>query len=83
MAKRLYCLASGDEHDEVEDAASVGSVQQQWFDVHEIAATLVESIIDSPDESVALRKTSEHGRRWKTTNLGSLDLARRQVVAWN
>ena len=27
--RRLYCLAAGGEHDEVDDAASVGSVEHQ------------------------------------------------------
>jgi len=27
--RRLYCLAAGGEHDEVDDAASVGSVEYQ------------------------------------------------------
>ena len=29
--RRLYCLAAGGEHDEVDDAASVGSVEHQWM----------------------------------------------------
>jgi hypothetical protein len=29
--RRLYCLVTGGEHDEVDDTASVGSVEHQWI----------------------------------------------------
>jgi hypothetical protein len=60
----------------VEDAASVGSVEQQLFTRPRNCCRKGKT----SNENAALRQTSEHGHRCTRTNLGSPDPTKRQAI---